>query len=597
MRRLNLSSLKARLYLLVLVTVVPFWALILYNATEQRSAELKKIEHSVLELAEIVAADEAQLIEGARQILVAMGHFVIATNANPTACSEFCESLREHFVRYANLGAILLDGTVFCSAAPSPPSVNALDQDWFQDALASNDLAIGSFHIGRITQKPVMVMAQSVLGVRGEPVAVMFAAIDIRWLNRLTDRLTSRLPKGATLSQIDADGVLLSYRMDTHSWQAGSMMDPLLIHSMILNKRGIVEAPDNQGNSRIHSFAPLRSALKDRDVEMVLSIPQDVVFADSKRMLIHNLTLLVAVCIVALILARYAGDYFVLRPVAALVEASRKLATGDLTTRIGPQYGEGELGQLAGAFDEMAEALETHEREQKINEERLRQSREQLRNLTVYIQTVREEERTRIARDIHDNLGQALTALKMDVSWLEKKLSEENPLMLNKTKSMNGLIEETIQTVQRISAELRPGLLDDFGLIAAIEWQIEEFEERTGIKATLHLPEHAIDIGKDQSTAIFRIFQEALTNVIRHANASAIEVTLEENDGRLSLIVRDNGRGITTEETTHPKSFGLIGMQERVYPWGGEVRIRGISDRGTTVTVTIPLTGKEKHHD
>jgi signal transduction histidine kinase len=169
--------------------------------------------------------------------------------------------------------------------------------------------------------------------------------------------------------------------------------------------------------------------------------------------------------------------------------------------------------------------------------------------------------------------------------------------MLNKTKSMNALIEQTLQTVHRVSAELRPGLLDDFGLTAAIEWQAEEFQERTGIKATLHLPEHAIDLSKDQSTALFRILQEALTNVIRHANASAIGVTLQETGGRLSLTVTDNGRGITAAESSHPQSFGLIGMQERVYPWKGEVRVQGIPGRGTTVTVTIPLIEKETGHD
>ncbi|UCF89794.1 MAG: hypothetical protein JSW39_15965 [Desulfobacterales bacterium] len=202
---------------------------------------------------------------------------------------------------------------------------------------------------------------------------------------------------------------------------------------------------------------------------------------------------------------------------------------GQNALRIGPVHAKGELGQLAGAFDEMAAALEKQESAQRNIAGKLREAREQLRNLTAYIQTVREEERTRIAREIHDNLGQALTALKMDVSWLEKKVSEKKPLVLKKTKSMNALIEETIQTVQRISAELRPGILDDFGLVAAVEWQAEEFQERTGIQATLHLPDYSVNVSKDQSTAVFRIFQEALTNIIRHTEATRVEVPLAES--------------------------------------------------------------------
>ncbi len=597
MKGFTFSSLKTRLYLLVLVTLFPFLGLILYNASEQRRIELKAVEKNALSLAETAADSEAQLVEGARQMLIAVGNFLITSDFDSKACNLFCTDLLRQFIRYTNIGAIWPDGKVFCSAVPQESEVDAADRAWLNRAFTSQDVVIGSFHSGRIEGKPILVTARAVFGTQGNPVAVMFAAIDRNWMNRLTSGLTSRLPEGATLHQIDGDGVLTSYRTETHSWQDGSIADPKLIQAILSKKRGIIEAPDGKDSSLIHSFAPLSSALKDRDVVMVLSIPRTVVFAHSRQLLVHNLSLLGGVLVLSLILARFAGNYFVLKQVATLVDASRRLAAGDLTTRIGFVRSTGELGQLAGAFDEMAAALQLHADEQKKAEAELRESREQLRSLAVHIQTVREEERKRIARDIHDNLGQALTALKMDVSWLERKASENNSLMLTKTKSMNALIEETIHAVQRISAELRPGILDDFGLTAAIEWQAEEFQERTGIKTKLHLPEYAIDASKDQSTAVFRIFQEALTNVIRHAGASAVEVILEKKNGKLCLTIMDNGRGIAEEEITHPKSFGLIGMHERVYPWGGTVRVRGIPNQGTALTVTIPLAEEGKSHD
>jgi PAS domain S-box-containing protein len=221
--------------------------------------------------------------------------------------------------------------------------------------------------------------------------------------------------------------------------------------------------------------------------------------------------------------------------------------------------------------------------------EELRTSREQLRHHYVHLQAVREEERTRIAREIHDELGQVLTALKMDLSWLNNGLPETPPALRDKTKSMLRLIDMTIKTVQRISAELRPGLLDDLGLSAAIEWQAKEFRERTGIEMEVIFSPEDIVIDRERSTVVFRIFQETLTNIARHAEATKLKINLSKSDDKLVLKVRDNGKGITKEQILDAKSFGLIGIRERVDPWRGKVKIRGVPDQGTIIYVSIPL--------
>jgi signal transduction histidine kinase len=203
---------------------------------------------------------------------------------------------------------------------------------------------------------------------------------------------------------------------------------------------------------------------------------------------------------------------------------------------------------------------------------------------------VRERESTRIAREIHDELGQILTALKMDLSWLNKRLTNGQKALREKTKSMSKLTDMIIRAVQRISTELRPGILDDLGLIPAIEWQAQEFQDRTDIKCEITIDNGEIDLDQDRSTSLFRIFQEALTNVARHANATKIKVSLKERPDKLLLKIEDNGRGITEEQISDPKSFGLIGIRERIYPWGGEVNIKGIWNEGTTVTVILPTT-------
>lgn len=219
----------------------------------------------------------------------------------------------------------------------------------------------------------------------------------------------------------------------------------------------------------------------------------------------------------------------------------------------------------------------------------LENSREALRNLSAHLQGVREEERTRIAREIHDELGQALTALKIDLAWLKNRLAVGQKPLQAKIRQMSNLADATIETVRRISTELRPGLLDDLGLAAAIEWQAADFQNRSGIACAATLDCGEIDLERDLATALFRILQETLTNVARHAGATRVAVRLERGEGRIVLTVTDNGRGIGKRQIADGGSFGLIGMRERAHLWGGELRIVGRRDVGTTVTVEIPL--------
>ncbi len=226
-------------------------------------------------------------------------------------------------------------------------------------------------------------------------------------------------------------------------------------------------------------------------------------------------------------------------------------------------------------------------------EEQLIASREQIHNLLVHLESVREEERTNLAREIHDELGSLLTGLKIDLSWLTKRIPQEQELLSTKTKSMHELVDGAILAVKRISTELRPGALDDLGISAAIEWQAQEFERRTEIKFEFTSNPKDIVLDRDRSTAIFRICQEALTNVVRHANATRVKVTLKKEPDKIVLKIRDNGEGIEEKHLSDPRAFGLIGMRERARPWGGEVKISGTSGKGTLVMVTIPLAGKE----
>ncbi|NWF76113.1 MAG: CHASE2 domain-containing protein [Nitrospirae bacterium] len=227
--------------------------------------------------------------------------------------------------------------------------------------------------------------------------------------------------------------------------------------------------------------------------------------------------------------------------------------------------------------------------EWKQAEEKIKRSEEELRNLTAYLHKVTEIERTNIAREIHDELGSSLTVLKMDLSWLKMKLPENSFQLTERINEMISIIDKTIKTMKRISTDLRPGLLDDLGLAAAIEWQAQEFQKRTGIKSEINIVPKNLSSDKDRNTAIFRIFQETLTNIARHAHATKVNISLMKKSGNIELQIQDNGKGITEDEINNPKSFGLIGMRERVKIFGGNIIIKGMKDMGTQVTVKIPF--------
>jgi PAS domain S-box-containing protein len=222
-----------------------------------------------------------------------------------------------------------------------------------------------------------------------------------------------------------------------------------------------------------------------------------------------------------------------------------------------------------------------------------KQMEEQLDALNARLERAREEERTGIAREIHDELGQAMTGLKMDVAWLERRLSALGvaltPELRGRITAMSGLIDETIQQVRRISSELRPGVLDHLGLLAAIEWQAKEFETRMGTTCVFRSNVEDIDLARDASTGVFRIFQEALTNVARHAAATRVDVNLDKRGDLLSLIIVDNGKGIRAGAARSPASLGLLGIRERARRLGGEVDVFAGQRGGTTVSVELPL--------
>ena len=285
--------------------------------------------------------------------------------------------------------------------------------------------------------------------------------------------------------------------------------------------------------------------------------------------------IILAITIVAVLLSR--GIEKPVRALVHAVEAAARVGYGRAEAEGGPL----EIARLSAAFNEMVARRSAAEL-------RTQESERNFRALSERLITVQENERMRVAREIHDDLGQALTALKMDVIGLLEK-SRLPPDAAPMAERIRSTIDSTVTAVQRIASELRPSVLDDLGLFAAIESEARVFEERSGIECELSVPDEPPDVDKTSATAIYRIVQEALTNVARHSNATRVEIRVRERGDELFLEVRDDGRGIAFDDVFDPESLGLAGIRERADMLGGTARIEGVPGRGTIVSIRMPV--------
>jgi PAS domain S-box-containing protein len=220
---------------------------------------------------------------------------------------------------------------------------------------------------------------------------------------------------------------------------------------------------------------------------------------------------------------------------------------------------------------------------------KLKERSEEIQKLSSHLDNIQEAERMRISREVHDELGQQLTGIKMDAFWIAKNVTDSEGKVNKKVADMIALIDQTIKIVRRIATDLRPGILDDLGLIAAIEWQGQEFEKRTGTKVVLNTSVCDFNLDKNLSTNMFRVYQEILTNIMRHAEATLVETNFKVDDDTIILQVKDNGKGFDLEEVKDKGSLGLLGMKERVLLLNGQLFIESEKTKGTSITVKIPI--------
>ncbi|MGZ8524870.1 MAG: HAMP domain-containing protein, partial [Chitinophagaceae bacterium] len=319
-----------------------------------------------------------------------------------------------------------------------------------------------------------------------------------------------------------------------------------------------------------------------------VEFPRQLILESANRllkwMIFAGIVLLVIGILIAWIMSRN-----IIQPLNQLTAAASGIAAGNYSPTAGVERRD-EVGKLARAFNAMIGQVSEARSglEQKIVESG--QMNEQLRQLTAHLQNIREEERIHIAREMHDELGQLLTAFKMDISWLDKRTADtDNIAIKEKLADMNKLIDDSVIFVRKLASELRPSMLDDFGLIPALEWHSEEFNKRFDIKVDFHSDTRELKTSPVIATGLFRMYQESLTNVARHAEATKVSATLQTTKDRVCLSVQDDGKGFSLINGDPGKTLGLLGMRERAAMIGGKLEINSAPGKGTYVVVTVPL--------
>ena len=355
-RKSLFSSLQVRLSLLVVLTVIPALALDVYTAWEQRRMEKTQAQEIALRLARFIAAEQKQIVESTRQLLFTLAQLPEVRQTERGKCHAIFAGLLKQFPMYANLGIIAPDGNVRCNAMEVYTGADAFDRAYFQQTLETRDFSAGDYQIGRITGRPALNFGYPILSQTGSVQAVVFAVLDLGWLNQLPAHM--QLPPDTSLTLLDRNGVVLIRYPEKRL--VGQHLKEISLAKIILSQRreGTMEALDFDDVPRLIAFAPMAGTTLKQSAIIVVGIPQKVAYAPVNKLFLQNLSGLGLAAVIALILAWLFAQFSILRPVNTLVDTTKWLAAGDLSSRTKLSHGAGELNQLARAFDEMAVSLE-----------------------------------------------------------------------------------------------------------------------------------------------------------------------------------------------------------------------------------------------
>lgn len=568
-------TLRGRLVLLVCFATLPALLFTFYVASAERTAVLRRIEKEALLLAQLASREHAHQLEGAKALLHRLaGMLEAAPDGAP--CPEILPALLAGFPQLTTIGILDLDGRLRCTAHPAPAALSFAGNAAFQRALGSAEVEVGEYTVGPVVGRPVLHLAYALRASTGAARRVIFVGLDLRWLDQLTRQ--AELPGEYALLIVDRNGRVLG-RSERAAWPAEEAAAPALAR-VVEGASAVVDVPG--AGQRFLVAAPMRGVA---GVSVVASLPYQRVYGEANRAFYRTVAGLTLLTLFTIVCALLAAEVSVLRVLRLLSRTARRFGAGELAARAEVPSGHGELTELTRAFNGMADALAARQRE-------AAESQARLRALSHRLVVAREAEAAAIARELHDELGQVLTSVKVDLAALQRAHfpGGEGPgaeALRGSVAELNQRLDDAVAFVRRISSELRPPALDRLGLAAALEGMAREFEQRTRLAVVLDVDPAVEPIDGLTSITIYRIVREALTNVVRHAGATSVSIDLRATAAAHVLTIRDDGKGIGPREVEDARSLGILGMRERCLLAGGTFEISGTPGGGTTIVVTI----------
>jgi signal transduction histidine kinase len=561
------ESISGRIVTLALAIALPLIGLLVWGFVEEANRQHAEAQALALGIARVVAGDIDDSHARARALLDRLAQRPGIQAPSPAGCDSLF-AIVDFFPQYPNLLLYDLRGNALCSAKPGRPDAvySAIAEAAIADAIRAGKATVDEPLVVQTRHRWILVSFQPVTaGGRTTGMLALLQYLDLGVLG---------YPPGTLITVSTLERRIVARSRDAEKWVGRTGTPTAASVAATKEREGRVASVGIDGVERQYGFRQLRTL----PWRVFVGIPSAAAMAGVRSFLIHGLVIGAIILALVSILA-FRITRTIQRPLAALRNAVKRAAQPGITELV-PIEGPREVRELGTAFNEMMT-------KRSAAESAVLQFTAQLEALSQKLLDVQEEERTRIAREIHDELGQLLTALNMDIGGLLASVNLP-PEQRTMGKRIRQALTETLSSVQRIAAELRPAILDDFGLVAAIELEGEKFEQRTGIECSLVTSPGLAPMSSETEASIFRIIQEAMTNVARHSNATRVEIQLTLQDSELVVEVRDDGRGISEAAIQDRSSLGLIGMRERARHLGGTVEVTRAAKNGTVVTLRVP---------
>ena len=549
-----------------------------------------------MHLARFASGSQKIHMEGARSLLEAIGQYPEVRAGDCAASKEIFSRLLKHYPSYSNIAFLDAKGDVVCSTVPMASEPNYRDSPFFLRAMADKEFTFGDYIVSKVTKNAVLFFASPILDQAGQVKLLAVATLNLGWINQYVQ--LAMLPPGSTVTVVDGKGVILLRQPGPGKWIGAALPQGHVIRKMAQSEsEGTAEGVGLDGRSMLYAFTTLNPGGKSFGAVVFIGIPTDVAYADVAETTSRYAVLLAVVFVLAFAAAWFGGGQPIVRRVSALAGASRRLALGELDARTGLSHSDGELGVLAQAFDDMAEALSARIQEQKRIEEQLRTHKEQLQSLAAQLAVSEDWERRRIAVELHDSVGQLLSLLQIKLEQV-KETVETGPAggredAAGELDYCIRLLVQAVGETRTLVSELSPPVLYELGFEKAVEWLTEQFRDRHGLRVEFRDDGKDKPLDNDRRGFLFRAVRELLVNVVKHAQAENVTVSLGRKGDAVEVVVRDDGGGFDTEAlrdvVARSKSFGLFNIRERLNYWGGGLSMRSGPGQGTEAILTLPF--------